>query len=418
MSEIIDVRHLRKGMYVTALDRAWEGTPFLFQGFTIQTDAELQRLRRLCRYVYIATDSQFDRPLHPALNLAPSREEPPSPHKPRATPSDIPQQPGEQLFAADPRTLEEELPAARALDISSRELAYTIMDDVRLGRSIDSDRARKLIAGMVESIARNPDALVWLTNLRKKDEYTALHSVRVAILALAFGHHLKLSIVELNILGLGALLHDIGKLLVPNTILNKPARLTPEEFAIMKTHVPRGVAILEKANGVPSAAIEVASSHHERYTGSGYIYGLSGNRIGLFGLIGAIVDSYDAMTSDRTYQSGISTYDALAKLYKGRGKDYHGGLVDQFIQCMGVYPIGSIVELSTGSIGVVISGNRQRRLRPKVALLFDATNTPYPHNTVIDLMHSPMDGAGGAIEIRRVLPPGTKDINPSDHLPA
>ena len=417
MSERIDVRHLQKGMYVTALDRAWEGTPFLFQGFVIQTDAEIQRLRRLCRYVYIATDFQVDRPVHPKPNLAPSSQEPTRPHKPRAKSIGITQQQGEHPFAADPKTLEEELPAAHALDIGSRELAYTIMDDVRLGRSIDSDRARKLIAGMVESIAHNPDALIWLTNLRKKDEYTALHSVRVAILALAFGHHLKLSIVELNILGLGALLHDIGKLMVPNSILNKPGRLTPEEFSIMKTHVPHGVAILEKTHDVPSAAIEVASAHHERYSGSGYIYGLSGNRIGLFGLIGAIVDSYDAMTSERAYQNGISPYDALAKLYKGRGTDYHGGLVDQFIQCMGVYPIGSIVELSTGSIGVVITGNRQRRLRPKVVLLFDAKNAPYPRNTVINLMHSSMDGSDGAIEIRRVLPPGTNNINPSDYLP-
>jgi len=139
----------------------------------------------------------------------------------------------------------------------------------------------------------------------------------------------------------------------------------------MITHGPRGVDILKSTDGIPMAAIEAARCHHERYSGTGYIYGLSGNRIGLLGLIGAIVYTYDAITSDLAYHVGISAYVALANLYRRRNKDFHSGLVDQLRQCMGIYPIGSIVGTKTGSIGVVITVNRHRRLRPKIALVLD-----------------------------------------------
>jgi putative nucleotidyltransferase with HDIG domain len=277
--------------------------------------------------------------------------------------------------------------------------------------------AKKAVAGMVESVVRNPDALVWLTQLKKKDEYTALHSLRVCILALTFGRHLELSPEQLNILGIGALLHDVGKFKVPNEILNKPARLTDAEYQIMKTHVPLGVEILENTPNIPPAAIEVARRHHERYSGSGYINGFSGDEIGLFGLIGAIVDTYDAITSDRAYHSGMSAYDALNLLYQARNTEYHTGLVEQFIQCMGVYPIGSVVEMNSGSVGVVISINRARRLKPRVALVLDPDKQPYVPASVVDLFKSPMDSNGKVLEIRKVLPSGMYGIVPANYLP-
>ncbi len=428
MKKRLDVQDLRIGMYVSELDRPWRETPFLFQGFEIRTQDELEQLRRLCKYVYVVTSPIPNAPVSATHlrrgSLAAStvlrlKQESATP---RITSGfDVLEKflPGRhhEPRYPDRATLEEEMPRARAVVRETRTLIYSIMDDVRLGRSIDSEGAKRAVAGMVESILRNPDALTCLTQLKNKDEYTALHSLRVAVLALAFGRHLGLSPEELNVLGLGALLHDIGKLKVPADILNKPGHLTKEEFAIMKRHVPLGVEILENSRGIPAAAIDVARYHHERFDGSGYTSGIPGEGVGLFGAIGAIVDCYDAITSDRAYHCGMSAYEALGKMYEWRRKDFHPQLVEQFIQCLGIFPIGSVVELNTGSVGVVISVNRERRLKPRVALVLNAKREPFSPTRIIDLTDAAHQGPGREIEIRRVLPAGAFDINPTDYLP-
>jgi HD-GYP domain-containing protein (c-di-GMP phosphodiesterase class II) len=205
---------------------------------------------------------------------------------------------------------------------------------------------------------------------------------------------------------------------VPNEILNKPARLTDREFELMKSHVPVGVDILEKSKGIPAASIEVARSHHERFDGSGYAIGSRSDQIGLFGQIGSIVDFYDAITSDRAYHSGVSAHDALRKLYGLRGTEFDPTMAEQFIQCMGIYPIGSLVELNTGGVGVVISVNRDRRLKPCVALVLNSDKRPFDRQRkILDLMHQPDSAPHSPIEIKTVLPSGTYGINPVQHLP-
>ncbi len=421
MKKKAGVNDLRIGVYVLELDRPWLETPFLFQGFEIKTDEELEELKRHCKYVYIDTEVGYDikpKPKPEALpqvNVAAEADD-----QDKKLSFEILNKfaVGQKrvLRYPDRTTLEQELAEARGIESETKHTIYNIMDDVRMGRSINTASAKKVVADMVQSIIRNPDALGCLTQLKNKDEYTALHSLRVCILALAFGRHLEFSIEELNILGLGALLHDVGKMKVPNEILNKPGGLTDEEFELMKSHVPHGVAILEKTKGIPPASIEVARSHHERYNGGGYAFGLKGEQIGLFGQIGAIVDCYDAITSDRTYHNGMSAHDSLRKMYEWRHKDFHNTMVEQFIQCMGIYPIGSLVEMSTGSIGVVVSVNRMRRLKPRVALVLDPEKKPYPATKIIDLMQQPIETKGG-IEIKHVLPAGTFGINPTDYIP-
>lgn len=276
------------------------------------------------------------------------------------------------------------------------------MDDARLGRALDGAGARNAVTAMTDSIIRNPDALACFIQLKNKDEYTALHSLRVCILALTFGRHLGFTADQLSVLGIGALLHDLGKMKVPSEILNKPGRLTDQEFEIMKSHVPHGVAILERTPHIPAPAIEVARGHHERYGGNGYILGLKMDAIGLFGMIGGIVDSYDALTSDRVYRDGLSAFDALSRMYDARHVNYHPELMAQFIRCMGIYPIGSIVELNSGEIGVVVTVNRVRRLKPRVALALTAEKKRYPAPKIIDLMQT---FPGRPLEISMVLPP-------------
>ena len=425
MKTKVDVHDLRKGMFVSELDRPWLGTPFLFQGFEIQTDEEMQQLRALCQYVYVLSgDELASRTAH---RTKPATAAPPAARIITKTTTafavtetssrEIPRSGMPPSRYTDLTPVEEELQQATEVERSARETIYSILDDARLGRSVDTPRARKVVGQMTESIIRNPDALVWLTHLKKKHEYTALHSLRVCVLALALGRHLGYSPEKLNILGIGALLHDIGKLHVPIEILDKPEALTREEFEIMKLHVPNGLKILENAEGIPPAALEVVGRHHERYNGNGYAFGLSSDGIGEFGLVSAIVDTYDAITSDRSYHLSLSAADALKIIYEGRQKAYHPGLTEQFIQCMGIFPIGSIVELSTGSIGVVITANRTRRLRPRVALILSPEKKPYTPANILDLMTVTHDASGKPIEIKNMLPSGTFGINPTDYIP-
>jgi len=428
MKTKIAVADLRKGMYVTELDRPWRGTPFLFQGFEISSDEELAQLRDLCQHVFILVGESHDANVRrkpagvAAVQNAQSKD---IPDRKRSglldtvTSRELPATgiPVEQHYP-DVVPVEEEIKQAMEIENSARETLFTMLDDAKNGRKLDVPRATQIVGMMTESIIRNPDALVWLTQLKKKHEYTATHSLRVSALALALGRHLGYPREKLNVLAIGALLHDIGKIKVPNELLDKPEPLTREEFEIMKTHVPEGLKLLDSASGIPSAALEVVGRHHERYSGNGYIFGMTGDMIGEFGLISAIVDTYDAITSDRAYHLSLSAADALKIIYEGRVRAYHPWLVEQFIQCMGIFPIGSVVEMSTGSIGVVITANRQRRLRPRVALILSPDKQPYTPATVLDLMQVTQDSSGRPMEIRKVLPAGAFGINPVDYMPA
>ena len=413
------------GMYVAELDRPWLGTPFLFQGFQIESDEQLAQLRTLCKHVFVLNE-QTHAPAGISRRPPASAGSPPKARIISQRAVDVAAATADQKIAKtgtppqrypDLTPVEEELQAASEVEHNAREILYTILDDARLGHSLDMQRARRVVGQMTESIIRNPDALVWLTHLKKKHEYTALHSLRVCVLALALGRHLGYDPEKLSILGTGALLHDIGKLRVPNEIIDKPETLTRAEFEIMKSHVTHGLDILKDAPGIPATALEVVGRHHERYAGNGYVFGMSGDTIGELGLISAIVDTYDAITSDRSYHRSLSAADALKIIYEGRERAYHPWLVEQFIQCMGIFPIGSIVELNTGSIGVVITANRLRRLRPRVALILSPDRKPYSPATVIDLMQDPHDPSGRSLEIRNVLPSGAFGINPTEYIP-
>ncbi|HEY8554895.1 MAG TPA: HD-GYP domain-containing protein [Burkholderiales bacterium] len=417
MRKKIDVEYLQLGMYVAELDRPWLGTPFLFQGFEIRTPEEIEELRRYCRYVYIEvpeTDKE------PAPRRSALRQPPVHPTEDeRRLERDflkIINQPRPRPVYADQVTLEQEIPVARENYVAARQLLEQTMDDVRTGRTPDAAGAKRVVTQLADSVIRNPDALTCFTQLKNKDQYTAQHSLRVCILALTFGRHLGFDRPALEALGIGALLHDIGKLKVPTELLNKPGPLTEQEYAVIRTHVPRGVEILERLPLIPRQAIEVARCHHERYSGGGYAAGLRGDDIGLFGMIGGIVDCYDAVTSDRAYRAGLSAHAALKQLYDLRGRDFHPGLVEQFIQCMGIYPIGSVVELNTGEVGVVIAMNRVRRLKPRVTLVLNPRCVPYAPPITVDLMHR-QGPDGRPCDIERVLEPGAYGIDPVAYLP-
>ena len=411
---------LRWGMYISSLDRPWLESPFLFQGFELQTPQEMELLKKHCKHVYINIIKGVDalttrnRTEYESRMRAIQVEEEKIALKVREI-ADSPATPRQRPAYVDQVPLEKEIVYAKEVEADARETIREIIKHVQKGRDFGIALVTKVVTNMVNSIIRNPDALVCLTYMRKISDYTALHSIRTCILGITFGRHLVFTKEELIDLGVGFMMHDIGMLKIPKEILDKPAGLDVQEFEAMKRHVGWGVALLNKNGGVPPLAMQIVQQHHERRDGAGYPVRLKGDAISQAGFISSIVDVYDAVTSDRIYSGGLSAEDALKRMYEWREKDFHTELVEDFIRCMGIFPIGSLVELSTGSIGVVISINRARRLKPKVALVLTADKKPYSHKVVTDLMEH-TDVQGREIKISRVLPVGTHGIHPMDHI--
>jgi HD-GYP domain-containing protein (c-di-GMP phosphodiesterase class II) len=420
MKKKLDVRDLEMGMYISELDRPWVESPFLFQGFELASKDELEQLKHHCQYVYIDVDLGPDITPKRMNNDATARmrviseQEAKVKREVNALAVSPQIQHGRPVYP-DRVSFEREIPKAKKIEKQTRILLRTTLEEVHKGNNINIPLAEKVVGNMVESVVRNPDALVCLSQLKDVSEYTALHSIRTCILALTFGRHLVLPKEELCLLGMGALLHDIGMAKLPQELLDKPAALTVEEFELIQKHIPWGREVLEQSGGVPATVLEIIEQHHERQDGSGYAGNRKADMIGYWGAIGAIVDVYDAITSERIFRQPLSAEETLKRMYEWRHKDFRADLVEEFIKCMGIYPIGSLVELNTGAVGVVITINRARRLKPKVVLLLTTNKKPLSRKFVADLADH-KDSRGKELKIDRVLPPGTYDINPMDHI--
>jgi len=390
----ISVDQLEIGMYVVELDRPWLESPFLFQGFPINSTAELDRLRGCCRYVYVLehaptfrserrdAPSRSDRARFATrrLNIRPARRAQPHP---------------------DVQEMSRAVAAARDLYTKTHAYIGQALEDVRLGQGLDTESAREAVGKMIESIVTNPSALTWLSLLKSRDEYTSFHSLNVCILSLLFAQHLGMPPAELHELGLGALLHDIGKMQVPLDVLNKPKPLDPHEMELMKLHPTYGYETLREKGGISARALDIVYSHHERFDGKGYPRGLKGGAISRDATIVAIADVYDAITTDRVYHPGISPHEALRLMYEHERPGFREEMMEQFIRCLSIYPIGSIVELETGEVGVVMTINHTDHLRPIVALVLDPDKQPYPAYRLFNL--SSMAHERHPINIKRIL---------------
>jgi len=423
MRKKIDARDVQLGMYIAELDRPWLETPFMFQGFELQSQDALTKLQEICKYVWIDTQQGIDfvPPKHKA-GAAYARmqvladEDVEIRKKIEALIAQSKSAREKRKPYEDKTSFEEEIKTARLIQKEAKAAIDEALQEVKQGgKKIDLQLAGKAVTRMVDSVIRNPDALVCLSQLKEVSEYTALHSIRSSILALAYGRHMALSRDELQALGLGGLMHDIGMARVPEDVLDKQSALDPTEIQAMRKHVRWGIDILNESGSTPPGVHEMVLQHHERGDGSGYPDGRQGTGITPAGYIGAIIDVYDAITSDRTYNVALSAEDALKRMYEWRHRDFHGELIEEFIRCMGIFPIGSLVELSTGSVGVVITINRARRLKPKVALVLTASKTPYSQRTITDLIEH-KDAMGQEIKIAKVLPTGSYGINPMDHI--
>ncbi len=393
-------------MYVSRLDRPWLETRYLFQGFRIDTPADIEELGRVCEYVYVDPDKGVTatRTLE-TQRIRREKDKYAHVFQPVST------------FPVYPvvTSLEEEVGASRESRGNVITVVSDILDEVRSGRSVKLQTVRESVSGMIASIIRNPDAFFLLSQLKDKDNYAYAHCVDASGLAVAFGCHLGFSRQELENLAVGVLLCDIGKLQLPAELLKKPGRLSDSEFALVRRHVEFGAEMVREMKGSNDEIVSVVMHHHERHNGKGYPNQVPGHLIPVNGRIAALVDCYDAITSERAYSQAVSAYDAINMIYEWRDKDFQSDMVEQFIQCIGLYPTGTIVELSTGEVGVVISQNRVRRLRPRVMLVLDKQKVAYEFNPVLDLIEDPLDDDGKPVEILYPLAPHSYGIDISDY---
>ncbi|MEW5725424.1 MAG: HD-GYP domain-containing protein, partial [Thermodesulfobacteriota bacterium] len=314
----------------------------------------------------------------------------------------------------DDLSLDEELPRARQTYARALDVTREFMADVRAGRQINVEKVREHLEDMIDSVFRNRSSLVALLKLRTYDEYTFTHSLNVTALALSIGRSVNLNREQLNALGLGAMFHDLGKTRVPEAILNKPGRLTDEEFALMKEHPALGIQVLaERHHDLPSSVLQIVRHHHERLDGSGYPDGLSGGQLEPFIIISGICDVYDALSSDRVYHKALVPHEALKVVFNLRGKHFPQVWVDRFVQCIGIYPVGTLVLLSTGDVGVVSEVNQASLVRPVVRLILDRKERPVAGVKYVDL--NQMDNEG--LDVADVLDPQKMRLDPAQYFP-
>ncbi|WP_434149547.1 HD-GYP domain-containing protein [Methylocaldum gracile subsp. desertum] len=393
----VPVGDLKIGMYVCELDRPWLDSPFLFQGFMLATQADIEAVRKVCDYVYI--DSYQTK--------YPETEHAQQPAKSSSI----------SWTAAPPEkhlSVEQEIDNAENTHKQTSKLVKTFMDEIRFGRGLDIQLAKEAVSECVDSVYKNPDAMLLLTQLKNRDEYTSQHSMNVCIFSIVLGRHLGMSVDELRNLGLSGLMHDMGKMRVPLEVLNKPGRLSDEEMTLVKAHTVHGREILMSSHGIYPGAIEVAYQHHENLDGTGYPTGLTDAEIPSFTRIVAVADTYDAVTSDRVYQSGRTHMEAIAILYKESGKHLDAELASKFIECLGIYPAGSLVEMSNEEVALVIEVNPRQKLKPKVIMLLDSEKNPQPHR-IVDLAKIDLDPCGQPYRVKTMLKNGSYNVDIKQH---
>ncbi len=433
----ISVSELKIGMYVARLDRPWLGSGFHFQGFQINGVEQIDQVASRCKHVYIDIDKSHKnvasllRKIQRQQIARKLEEFGDSPNSPPLMPrqfsrwnpeAHMDDGPADELnpFTAtvyeDTVAVEQELAPAKAVFEDFVSVMEETFRQVEHSSFVDQDVIRNSVHEVSNSIERNPDALIWLSRLGKHDDYTFRHCINMSIWSIALGRQIGLPPEDLKILGNGAVYCDLGKAKVPKHILESEDELTDEEKLEARRHVDYSLEILEGLDGVHPTIKTMVSQHHERHSGTGYPVRLYKHQIDLYARIVAIADTFDAMISERPHQPSVTVSDAVKELYAQRDRGFQSQLVEEFIHAIGLYPAGSLVELSTGEVAIVVGESRFRRLRPKVMLLTDPDKNHLEHHPLVDLMHNNLSESGEMVSIRKDLKPGTYGLNPSDYF--
>ena len=399
MMKKVSIDELRFGMYVSQLDRPWTDTPFMFQGFLLKTQEQLDVLRKFCQFVFVDTER--------AETVIEAR-------KPVTLPAGGTHLPGTGRGSySTSTTVENEFARARDAYQSAEDVVGSILKTIRDGGMLDVAQATSAARSMSESIKRNPDALVLLSALRDRAELID-KALQVSVYMIAFARFLEMSEEDLEMAGVVGLLIDVGKLNIPDEVLKKRERLTPEEFVLVRSHVDHSAQILEGASGISPAVVQAVATHHERFDGSGYPKGIRGDELSAIAAIAGIVDTFVGLTSTRPYAAPVAPSNALNMLHKWRGTAFHPLLVEQFIRCIGIFPVGAVVELNSGEVGVVIAQNLEKRLQPRIMVVRDAAGHPLRPQKLLDLSKSPKVNPEEPYRIRRTLEYGKANISRND----
>lgn len=382
MLKKIHVRDIRLGMFIQELCGSWMDHPFWKKSFELTDPKELHTLQNCTlQEVWIDTDKGLD--VESSAQVISTGEDK---HK-------IEQELQRALATAhksEPRiSIQQELDRARKLQAKSKEAITSMFNEVRMGNALKVSEAEPLVDEISQSISRNPEAFLNLVRLKNVDDYTYMHSVAVCALMVSLGKQLGLDGQDLKDAGMAGLLHDVGKMMIPGEVLNKPGKLTDEEFNIIKEHPRKGWEILNISEGANAVALDVCLHHHERVDGKGYPEKISGDDLTLFARMGTICDVYDALTSNRCYKNGWEPAETIRKMAEWKDGHFDERIFHAFVKTIGIYPSGTLVKLKSGRLAVVIEQTEKSLLTPLVKAFFSTKANEPIMPEIIDLTKSP-----------------------------
>ncbi len=394
-SKKVKITDLVKGMYVSRLDRPWIETSYPIEGFYIQNDEDIRKLSSLCKHVYIDVDLT-------RLRLDPSHLAIDAEHSPKLTIEDIREKVSKPPSPSDGPTrstirrplkplyiervpFEKEFKTANKLYETLSHTAEEVLQEVSSGKSVNVEKVNQTASSMVDSIIRNPDAFLWLSRLKAKDTHTHNRAIRSTIWGIAFGRYISLSKQDLNDLSIALLMSGIGKAKLPRELLEKADELTGAERSIYQKHINYSVKLLRQMGAFSSTVINIVASYCERFDGSGYPRKLQGSQIFFPAQIAGIVSYYEKITNHRDPEKSLDATRAMEQLYKLRDSKFQGELIEEFIQSIGIYPAGSLIELNSREVAVIVEQNEQYRLLPKVIILRDQDKKPVSKFKILDL---------------------------------
>jgi HD-GYP domain-containing protein (c-di-GMP phosphodiesterase class II) len=416
----IAVNNLKEGMYITDLDCPWHHTPFPLQGFYIRNDDGVKALADYCKHVYV--DERKTRVKHVYQNRVSSN---PKPEKvqniKQSTDSAVvilaPLVIKSPQTYATKTTIKKETTRATKLHQHVYEAISDVFEALYNDGEVSIAQTESVAEGMVESVVRNPDALVWLSKMSEEDVYSYQHSVKSSIWALVFGRHLGLDKPLLKTLAMGVLLSHIGKTKLPSALRDKTEPLSADELGLFQNYVEYSVDILKGMDDLPSGVVAVVKFHQERHNGTGYPQGITGGRIPLLAKIAGLVDYYQSLINPRDDSQGLSPLQAVSKLFELRNIAFQDDLVERFIEAVGVYPTGTLVELSSHEVAIVTGHNLDRRLFPKVMIVLDDHKYPLKAAKVVDLKEWNQNKVGeDGLYISESLPKGAYNIDENEFL--
>lgn len=383
MLKKIPVNNLRLGMFVQEICGSWMDHPFWKKSFSLSKAEDLHTLQTCgISEVWIDTSKGLDvDEAIPALATSLEEEQKRIEAELIRVADDIPP-------PLNKTSIQQEAQKARAILAQGKAAVTSMFHEVRMGNAIKFSDAEPLVDEISNSIARHPETFLNLARLKDADNYTYLHSVAVSGLMIALGKQLGLTGQDLKDAGLAGLMHDVGKAMIPDDILNKPGKLTDEEFDIIKSHPRMGWEVLNVAEGANPVALDACLHHHERIDGKGYPDALSGDQITLFSRMAAICDVYDALTSNRCYKNGWEPAETIRKMAEWRAGHFDEKIFHAFVKTIGIYPSGTLVRLKSGKLAIVIEQSEKGLLTPVVRIFFSTKSNEPVMPEIVDLSKS------------------------------